>query len=179
MTNVITSGNKIANMTGGVFLTVPLARTVQGSLKLTTSPASVIAEYIITTLTTMTKPTLNNDWPLYISLMPDGDEVETNLGAVYDTVGVNDPRQMNGLVPEHPGIQIMIRSQNHEAGYAKIESIGNALDEVVRAQVFIGEKEFEIHNISRTSNIVSLGVERGTKRYLFSLNYIVTIRKIE
>ena len=179
MSNVIVGGNVIANMTGGVFFTTPLARTVSGTQKLQASPASIIAYYIIEELSKMTDPSDKDDWPLYISHLPDGSNVKTDAGAIYDTTGINDMRSMDGGVPQHPGIQIRIRSRSYETGYAKIEDIANALDEVVNASIEIGVLEYEIQNVSRTSPIVSLGVEPGTRRrFSFTINFLLTVREL-
>ncbi len=144
------------------------------------SPASVIAEYIITTLELMTRPTLNNDWPLYTSLLPDGKNVKTNAGVIYDIAGVSDSRQMNGLIPEHPGIQLRIRSRDYETGFAKIEAMASALDDLVTvATVIVGDETYEIYNVSRQINIIPSDEVKGTtRRYLFTLDFIVTIKKL-
>ncbi len=179
MSNTIVGGNVIAVMTGGALYLSPLARTVSGTQKLQASPASILAYYIINTLAKMTDPSDAANWPIYVSHLPDGSGIKTNAGAIYDTVGTRDLRSMNGGVSEHPGIQIRIRSDVYETGYVKIEDIANTLDEVVNASVEIGALEYEIQNVSRTSPIVSLGVEPGTKRrFHFTINFILTIREL-
>ena len=179
MSNVVIGDNLIAAITGGVFILTPLARTVSGTQKLQASPASIMAYYIIEELLKMTDPSDKDDWPLYISHLPDGSNVKTDAGAIYDTTGINDMRSMDGGVPQHPGIQIRIRSRSYETGYAKIEDIANALDEVVNASIEIGVLEYEIQNVSRTSPIVSLGVEPGTRRrFSFTINFLLTVREL-
>ena len=179
MSNVIIGGNIIAAMTGGVFHTKPLARTVSGTSKLQASPASILAYYIINTLEEMTDESDGEDWPLYKASLPDGSNVKTNAGAVFDTVGMNDQRSMDGGVPQHPGIQLKIRSRDYETGYAKIEDIAHALDEVANAEIEIDALEYELQNVSRTSPIVCLGNEYSTKRrFEFTINFLLTIREL-
>jgi len=146
-----------------------------GTQKLQASPASIIAYYIINELAEMTDPSDKGDWPIYKSHLPDGDNIKTNAGAIYDTSGIQDMRSMNGKVPEHPGIQIRIRSNNHDTAYTKIEDIARALDDVFNALITIGTVDYEIQNVSRTSPIVSLGVDEK-RRFHFVINYILTIR---
>ena len=178
MSNVIVGGDIIAAMTGGVFSLTPLARTVSGTSVLQTSPANIIANYIISTLATMTDPSDgSDDWPLYTSHLPDKTDVETNCGAIFDTTGVNDIRQMNGAVPQHPGIQLRVRSKDYNTGYAKIENVANALDEVANASLEINALEFEIQNVSRTSGIISLGTDEK-RRFHFTINFILTLREL-
>lgn len=179
MSNVIVGDNLIAAITGGAFYLVPLRRVVPGTHKLEASPASIMVAYVIEKLGKMTDPSDKNDWPLYVSHLPDGKNVKTDCGAIYDTSGVNEPRAMTGEVSRHPGIQLRIRSRDYETGYAKIEDIASALDEVINNTITIGTSEFEIQNVSRTSPIVSLGVEPGTRRRRsFTVNYLLTMKKL-
>ena len=154
-------------------------KTTTGTSKLQASPASVMAYYIINELEKMTDPSDEDDWLLYTSHLPDNKDVETEAGAIYDTAGTSDIRSMTGENYEHPGIQIRIRSRNYETGYVKIEDIANALDAVVWDDVEIGALEYRIYNVSRTSPIVSLGVESGTaRRFHFTINFLLTIREL-
>ena len=179
MTVSIIAGNKLANMTGGLFYTSTDPRLQVGTSILGKSPASILKEYLIGTSGLMSVPTNNSTWPLYVSSIPDGSNVKTNAGAVYDTPGINDPRQMNGSWPIHHGIQLKIRSQSHEVGYVKIEALASALDEIDHDSVIINGVTYNIQNVSRTSSIIPLGLEEGTKRrYLFTLNFITTIKKL-
>lgn len=180
MSNAIVGGNLMAAITGGVFITTPLARTVVGSSLLEASPSSILAAYIINTLDKMSWSIEKDNWPLFVSSMPDGDNVENDCGAIYDTAGVLDGRQMDGKVPQHQGLQLRIRSQSYEVGYAKAEDIALELDEVANVSLTIDAGEYEIQNVSRTTPIVFLGPEVGTKRrYLFTVNFLLTIRKLD
>ena len=97
----------------GVYL--PKTSIIERSLQLERSPASIVAAYIISTLVKMSVPSGQITWPLYISHLPDGKNVKTDAGAIYDTAGINDQRSMNGNVYQHPGIQIRIRASVYEA----------------------------------------------------------------
>ena len=150
-----------------------------GTQKLQLPPAKILATYIINELVEMTDPSDKDNWPLYISHLPDGSNVKTNAGAVYDTTGVNDMRSMTGEWPQHPGIQLRIRSDNYETGYKKIEDIAHLLDEVANNTIKIDDLEYKIQNVSRTSSIVSLGVESGTRRrFGFTVNFLLSLREL-
>jgi hypothetical protein len=127
----------------------------------------------------MTSPDEGDSWPLFLNYLPDGDDVETNCGAIYDTAGLNELRSMNGDIPEHPGVQIRIRSNDCDIAYAKIEDITRDLDKIVNASVSLGDNQYQIQNASRTSPIIPLGIEIGTtkRRFSFTVNYLLTIRK--
>jgi hypothetical protein len=180
MSDIITGGNLIAAITGGVFFTQPLAHTVEGTDLLVVSPASIVADYIVDTLAKMTWPRDKGNWPLYVSHLPDGKNVKTNCGCVYDTTGLLDTRQMNGRWPLHPGIQIRIRARGYEVGFGKIEDIASALDELVNESVTTSSGVYEIQNLSRSTPVVPLGPEVGTtrRRFLFTVNYLATIKKL-
>ena len=166
----------MAMINAGGFYFTPLSRVTEGTPKLAVSPASILAYYIINTLAKMTDPSDGSTWPLWISHMQDK---PSNAGAIYDTSGIIEQRQMSGLVPTHQGIQIRIRAISYETGYAKIEDIASALDEVFDISVEIDPEEYVIQNIGRSSPIVSLGIEEGTKRrFLFTVNFLLTLRKI-
>lgn len=144
------------------------------------TPAVVLTYFIINSLGKMTTPTDGEDWPLYSPHMPDGDNVETNCGVVHDTLGVKDPRSISsGVVSEHPGVQIRVRTNDYNVGFAKIEDIALALDAVANETITIGSESYKIHNVSRASPIACLGVEPGTKRRtFFTVNYLLTLKKL-
>ncbi len=174
-TTILGSNNIIAVATYGVF-TSKLTGT--GSNQLAASPAYILAQYIADVLGLMGETT-DDIWPLYVNHLPDSPNVEDNCGAIYDTTGVKDGRLMEGPVPQHFGIQLKIRSLGNQAGYVKIEDIAVAMDEVVRVELSLSSGDYVIQNVSRTSPVVPLGIEGGTKRrFLFTINFLVTMRKV-
>ena len=147
-----------------------------GSNKLLLTTAAVIADYIINDAAKMTSPNVSGDWPLYISSMPDGNDVPDNCGAIYDTTDLKDGRQMNGPVIRHYGIQLRIRSTDYQTGWIKIEDISSDLD-ILSSEYTVSSIVYTIQNVSRTSPIVALGMEPGTtRRFHFTMNYLVTIK---
>jgi len=108
--------------------------------------------------------------------MPDGNDVPDNCGAIYDTTGLKDGRQMNGPVIRHYGIQLRIRSVDYQTGWIKIEDISSDLD-TLSSEYTVNSIVYTIRNVSRTSPIVALGMEPGTaRRFHFTMNYLVTIK---
>jgi len=174
--NLITE--TIPAVTGGLF-DFERDLTAAEDTALGRSVISILADYIINTLSLMTTPSDEGNWPLYLSSMPDGDNIKTNCGAIYDTTGVLDGKISDGEVIQHPGIQLRIRSDDYEIGYAKIEAIALALDSVLFDIVSIDAVDYLLQNVSRTTAVVPLGSERGYKRrFLFTVNFLVTLRKI-
>ncbi len=170
------NNNPVTVATGGVFIS-KLVGT--GSNQLLLSPASILAAYIIEELTTMTTPSDESTWPLYITHLPDGRGVEDDCGLMSDTPGLKDGRYMDGEVPQHPGVQLMIRSLTFDEGYAKIEDVASDLDVVIGFEISLASGDYRIENVSRTSPIIPLGIEEGTKRrFLFTINFLVTVKEI-
>ncbi len=177
MVYTLISGKVIPAVTGGVFSYVR-GLTIDNALL--TSPAYILASYIIEqAIGSMTDPVDDNDWPLYVSRMPDGSDIKTNCGTLYDTSGLKDGRLAEGTVIQHYGLQLRIRSDTHLVGWAKAEAIAIALDGVSNEVLAVGSYNYQIYNIRRMGPVISLGMEIGTKaRRLFTVNFLVTLKRI-
>ena len=175
MSYVIKGANDyIAAMTGGVFSRFI---TFEGSNILQKTPASILAYYIINDLEKMSDPSDGDSWPLFTARLPDGPQVETNCGAVYDTSGIQGSKCMYGTVEVKPGVQLRLRGDDYDECYTKIESIALVLDDVFSVTVTIGSSIYLIQNINRTTPIVYIGTDAGTKRrFNFTVNYALTLK---
>lgn len=117
---------------------------------------------------------LDEDWPIYISFLPDLPHVAL---AVYDTAGTPDGRIMDGPKIEHPGIQITIRNPDYREGFARARAIADALDNQVNVVVAVeSDTSYILHNISRQGTIIPVGIDErdGQRRHYFTINAIVT-----
>ncbi len=152
------------------------------STVLTTSPAFILYKYITDNdIGSMTDPSDALALPLYVSYIPDSIGTKTDLGSLFDVPGVKDGRLMTtGEVIPHHGIDLKIRSRDYVTGWAKAEEIATALDLLKNVIVTISSVTYQFDNISRNSLVNSEGVEtKGTrKRYMFSVNFIVTLKRI-
>lgn len=137
------------------------------------NPAQVI-QYALVSAGVGALPATGVLWPVYNSQLndkPDG------ALCVYNTSGILDGRLMAGTVIEHPGIQIRVRAAIDADALAKIKEVGTALDGFKNKEVVIGTTTYVIQNASRKSPIIGLGVEDGTKRVSYTINYTLTIRE--
>lgn len=158
-------------------LAIDLVRVYAETDTLEDSPASVLATYIVG-LGHMTTPSSGSTWPLYVSSLPDGDNVADDAGAVYDTTPLKDGRLMMGPIVQHYGVQLTIRSRDYDDGWDKVNDIAAALDSVVDVTVTRDSVDYLIENVSR-AGVNPLGTEPGTKRrYLFTANFLLTMRQI-
>jgi len=178
----IKTGDYITFCTNGVFKIVDKAGIPQGERTpaLGRSPASIMRYYIVNTMMELTLPTDKMSWPCYVSHLPDNDKVEDDAACLYDTTGLKDGKQMAGSVLVHQGIQLKIRSRNYETGYAKIEEIYTMLDAINYELIEIDDDSYELEGVRRIGDANYIGTEpRNTKRrFLFTVNFTLTLRKI-
>lgn len=74
----------------------------------------------------------------------------------------------------------MVRGFVYPEARAKAESIAAALDAQQRSEVVMeSDASYILHNVSRTGDIIPLGVEQegDRRRHLFSINAVVTINQ--
>ena len=177
---IIRGGNKIAAMTGGVFLTTSNITTTTRSQTLLVSPALILSTYLIGEgLVDDPVGSASPTWPIYVSRMPDTTDVKTDCVSIYDTSGLKDGRLMIGPVIKHYGIQIKIRSDSHDEGWVKAEALSVELDAIRNQIVMVGSTEYQVYNVKRMGVIIPLGAELGSKgRLLFTANFLVTLKRI-
>lgn len=147
------------------------------------SPARIVQELLIGAgLATDPERSINGAWPAYVGREPDRPD---ELIRVSNTQGRDfGTTQVDGELQEHQGIQILIRSTSEERGYLKAQRIAVFLDAVKRSLVEItqeeagtGTSEYILHAITRSSNVMSLGLDAPVgKRHLFTLNAVCAIR---
>jgi len=138
------------------------------------SPADVIRQLLIDL---SLGGRLDGSWPVFVSFLPGTPD---SALCVYDTSGRPDGRIMvTGEKVIHPGIQIMVRGFVYPDARAKAESIAVALDAQQRSEVVMeSDASYILHNVSRTGDIIPLGMEQegDRRRHLFSINAVVTIK---
>ena len=143
------------------------------------SPAEVIAEFLIAE-GIFTRTSDDSDWPLYVSYMPDDDELPDDLAVIYDTEGVKDGRLMSGANVWHHGFQVQIRARSFQDGWMKATDAETSLASVARETVNMSSSsEYVLHNLSQTGPPMFFGLEGGTKRRnLIALNALATIEEV-
>lgn len=147
------------------------------------SQAEIIATHLIAQ-GIFTNPSAGSDWPLYVSNLPDSDEVNPNAAVVYDTQGVLDGRYMsNGEYAEHYGFQIRARAQEYNEGWAKIQAAVTELIGMKNINVVVDSVTYTVNNASQFSNIIPLkSLEQGitdTKRLdTLVVNFMTTITEV-
>lgn len=145
------------------------------------TPAMVVRELLVTA-EYFTLPSEKEDWPLFVTFLPDGDEVPTDCGAVYDTTGVRDARILDtGENLFRFGFQVRLRGSDYTALWKRAEAVSDFLASVQNVDVQMGAKWWTVQDVSITTPPISLGLEPGVKkrRHLFTVNGIVALSRKE
>lgn len=144
---------------------------------LTHSPARIIA----TMLEDLGEGTLassgTGDWRIAYAQEPDNPD---DMITVYDTTGIIHGRaHTSGEVFQSYGIQVKVRSADHDSGYTKAKSIATAFDETVKyAGVTIGASQYRVYAISKRGSVITLGTEEPTSdRRIFTINALASLRQ--
>ncbi len=144
------------------------------------SPANILSRVLIALGQGVDPPDpgVAATWPIYYANEPPSPD---NCITVYDTAGLKMGRhQIDGEVQERHGIQVRVRSKDHDVGYLKARAIAQALDtEVYQELTTIDSDSYITHSFSRSGDVVPLGKEvAASKRSLFTVNGTVSVRMI-
>lgn len=125
-------------------------------------------------------------WKLLINIMPDD---PYKVLAIYGTQGIADGRsQESGEQFEHYGFSLMARAEDPPMCHNMLRILKDYFETVLRAEVVIPQQEidggtfiaagtYRIHQITRTSPILSAGQD-DKRRFMFSLNCMTSITQI-
>ena len=140
---------------------------------LATTPSLIIATVIVDMLEKMSWPVTAGEWPLYVSYMPD---VAFNVGAIYDTSGIEEVRQMDGTTTTHHGIRLALKGAPYTDVWTKLSGIASSLALISNMEVTVEENLYTVNAISRASSVTSQGsLEDSKQRFLCSMEFVVTI----
>ena len=146
-------------------------------MSISNSPSLVIQKYLIAQ-DIFTLPSEGDTWPVFVSSMPDGNDVENNAALVKDEAPRNE-RVMAGDVVQHFGISIQVRALDYETGYLKLKDVLTDLSDVHKATVIVGANLYYFWTASKFSGVSNLGTEQGTKRrYWFELKCNITLEEL-
>lgn len=135
------------------------------------SPANILTQFLIDEEIVVEDQ--SEEWFVTVGKMPDeGDKAV----CVYNTTGVPDGRyQKTGERVEHPAVQIRIRDLTDPDCWIKAWEITDALDALKNVEVELDEDTYLIENVTRPSPIIPLGPEAGRRRFLYTINALLTI----
>lgn len=135
----------------------------------------VIAGALLRLLLVGSHPSDKQAWPIFVANTPDN---PNNCISIFGTSGLTGGRlQISGEVVEFPGIMIRVRCTDSQMGSKKANEIQHALDSMVpNTVVDVGDRQYTIHNASRRSGVIPLGLSiENSSNYLFTSNYALTL----
>jgi hypothetical protein len=137
------------------------------------SPADVIRRTLIALGLGADPPAL--PWPIFAALEPTNpDQVIT----VFDTTGQDGER--DSILNDrqgYEGIQVRVRSATHPVGFAKANAVYVALNQIRRRPITIGTAVYMVQTVITQGTVLPIGLEPSTKRSLFTINALVSLRK--
>lgn len=147
------------------------------------APADVI-RWLLINLGLGIAPTVADltDWQ--VSAEKERDSPDNTI-TVYDTDGADDGRSMvDGTIFYHYGFQVRVRGHSHQLGWRKANDIRTALaknvsftDVTVNDGISAGN--YVVYSVVRIGGVLSLGWDDpNTRRHLFTVNALVTLRQV-
>lgn len=144
------------------------------------SPASLLYKFLLDAGFLPSVPEngiQTGEWSSFIGYMP---ETPDSAVCFYDTQGMMDGRIMRtGEKIVHPGVMIRFRSRSYGGAWDKATLARDALDALSWASVDFQDETWLIQCVSRTSDVVSMGLDPADdrRRHNFTINAIMTLRK--
>ena len=118
---------------------------------------------------------VSQTWPIDCGNMPDKPD---DSMCVYDTAPVQQGTdQTSGEQLENYGATVVVRHTTRSDGWTKAKTLDTYLQESVRnVGVTIGSSVYLVYAVTKTSGPIALR-EEGTKRFLFNINAVVSLRQ--
>jgi Bacteriophage minor capsid protein len=136
------------------------------------SPANIIRQMLVDQESDFTEAAA------FVGFFPDDPDFAF---CVYDTAGIKDGRLMaTGEQITHPGIQVMVRGMDYMETRNRAHDIALLLDGQKKTVVVVNPGgSYIVHNVSRTGDILSLGMESegSRRRFFFAINALTTIQE--
>jgi len=139
------------------------------------SPADVLRTVLIA-LGLGTSPDAGGSWPMFVAEEPNTPD---NVITVFDAVGRQQGRtQFDGEVQEHHGFQVRVRARDHVTGYTRARLIATTMDTTLYQNMAAVGANSYLHSASRNGDVIPLGKEPNTKRKLFIINAVASLRQL-
>ena len=138
------------------------------------SPADIVRRALIARGDASDPPAVT--WPLYANREP---TYPDNCLTLYDTQGFDNGRIMvSGERMERRGLQLRIRSETAKVGYIKASALRNAFSAIYDASVTIEGTNYRVHAVSVSNNILYLGRDWNSARFLHTLNVLAILKTV-
>ena len=140
------------------------------------SPANVLSQLLMDK-GAGTDPIDEDAWPIYSNGEPSSPD---NVITITDTSGEIQGRVMfTGQELEQYGVQIRIRCNDPEDGFAKANALTVTMDqEIYRDTVTLDSDTYLVHAVNRKGGVIVLGKDANkTDLNLYTINVTVTLTR--
>lgn len=139
-------------------------------------PSVLVKEYLIAQAVGVDPTTSTDDYPIYVSVLPDDESVKDKALAVIDTTPVLQEEWLrNGQWWLRYGIQIIIRDDTYPNGFSKMKAVLDALDSLKYTSLTYDSVTYQIRSFRRTSQF-ALGQEADKRRrQTFTVNGLLSV----
>jgi hypothetical protein len=140
------------------------------------SPADVVARLLIA-LGQGVAPGAGTPWQIQADKEPSSPD---NTITTYNTDGyIHGRTQVDGEYQVHEGVLVRVRATDSKVGATKAWAIANVIAKVVKNNsVRIDTSTYEVYNMNLKGQVIPLGVQPGTKRFLWTINATVAMRQV-
>lgn len=139
-------------------------------------PSIILRDYLIAQYVGVDPTTSSSDYPIFVSLLPDGDNVKDKAIAVIDTTPQYDTEwTRNGQVYLEYGIQILIRDNDYPSGFSKMKATLDALDSIKYTSQTHDSITYQMRFFRRSSELALGQEDDNRRRQTFSINGLFSV----
>lgn len=152
---------------------------VEGAaVSITTMPSNIIWSYSVEEATLFSDPNDDDEWPLYIGHLPDGNEAPNECAAIYNTTGIFNGKDMWGNIDQHFGVEFHVRSLTEADGYDRTKDIEDDFKDVHNVDITVVSGEvWRLYNLHQTTPVVTLGVDEQ-RRFHHTINFACCMKML-
>lgn len=116
-------------------------------------------------------------WPVWLSVLPFAKGQDNTGVGLFGPQGLLQGRIMRtGESIVFPGLQVRVQNVNYYKAHDKIGEIYNYFTRTVRrTEVTVRGKQYRVDNVSPSTTIIELGLDKETDLQNFSANFFVRV----
>lgn len=141
------------------------------------SPAAVMAVFLMSNNLFISPDGVSKDNSLFISFLPDIRGLDSTA-CLYDTAGIVNLRTTQNTTHVRSGIQLKVCEVNNQEGWRKINRAIQYMNMINNVTETLDGVNYLIQNASQMSDIIPLGKNESGQKYMFTVNYLLTIKRI-
>jgi len=142
-------------------------------------PSSVVLAVWLIENDVCTDPEAQLPWPVFASMLRDGQNLPSNMVGIFDTTGIVHSRFMvDGEYSKRDGIQVQVRSTNYLLAWRMVKFVERRLLSIKNTVIEVKGIPHKIFTVAQTSTPVPLGLDATGSRHLITFNLTTIIKEI-